>query len=331
MTGLVTLTEIRDAARRIRGLVTRTPLVPMSRAGTLLKAENLQPSGAFKLRGAFNNLLQLSPDERRRGVVAHSSGNHAIAVAMAAGRLGIPATIVMPADAPDVKLAWTRALGATVEVVGPASSERSARAEALATAKGPALVEPYDARPVIAATGTIALEIIEDLAESAGPLELYVPVSGGGLIAGVAAAAKHLDASIRIIGVEPEVAADALASRRAGTRTRLPAEQMARTLADGMRVQIVGLRPWPHIEAFVDDLVTVSEAEILEAMRRTAFEARLIAEPSGAVAIAAALAGRGSAGCPPGRRVAVLSGGNVDPNLLSRVLGSGSDGPVTTP
>ncbi|MFU8815851.1 MAG: threonine ammonia-lyase [Pseudomonadales bacterium] len=317
---LITLEEIRAAAGRIRGHVIRTPLVPMSGAGVLLKAESLQPSGAFKLRGAFNTLLQLPEAARERGVVAHSSGNHAIAVAMAAGVLGVPATIVMPADAPQVKLAWTRALGARVEIVGPASSERSARAAALAEAHGLSMIEPYDARTVLAATGTITLEILEDLA-SEQPIELYVPVSGGGLIAGVAAAAKHSRASIRVIGVEPELAADALASRMAGARTSLPGEQMARTLADGLRVQIVGALPWPHIEAFVDELVTVTEAEILETMRRVAFEARLVAEPSGAVPVAAALAGRGGAGGPPARRVAILSGGNVDPDLLARALG----------
>lgn len=316
---LVSLEEIRAAAGRIRGHVIRTPLVPMSGAGVLLKAESLQPSGAFKLRGAFNTLLQLPESARRRGVVAHSSGNHAIAVAMAAGTLGVPATIVMPADAPQVKLAWTRALGARVEIVGPASSERSARAAALAEAHGLAMIEPYDARTVIAATGTICLEILEDLGADQA-LELYVPVSGGGLIAGVAAAAKHSSASIRVIGVEPELAADALASRMAGTRTSLPGEQMARTIADGLRVQIVGALPWPHLEACVDELVTVTEAEILETMRRIAFEARLVAEPSGAVSVAAALAGRGGAGAPPARRVAILSGGNVDPELLARAL-----------
>jgi threonine dehydratase len=177
---------------------------------------------------------------------------------------------------------------------------------------------------VISATGTITLEILETLSPAAPgagePLELYVPVSGGGLIAGVAAAARQSSASIRVIGVEPEVAADALASRRAGTRVSLPAEQMSRTVADGLRVQIVGVLPWPHIEAYVDELVTVTEQEIIDAMRRIALEARLVAEPSGAVSVAAALAGRGGADAPPARRVAILSGGNVDPQLLACAL-----------
>jgi threonine dehydratase len=322
---LVTLGEIRAAAARLRGHVLRTPLVPLYGTDVLLKAENLQPSGAFKLRGAFNTLLQLPAAARARGVVAHSSGNHAIAVAMAAAALGIPATIVMPVDAPAVKLMRTRALGARVEVVGPASSERAARALELHETEGLAMVEPYDSPTVIAATGTLSLEILEDLAgaDAAGtPIELYAPVSGGGLIAGAAAAVKLLDPAVRVIGVEPELAADALASRRAGARTALPAEDMARTLADGLRVQMIGALPWPHIEAYVDEIVTVSEAEILTTMRCIALEARLVAEPSGAVAVAAALAGRGGSGRTAARRVAVLSGGNVDPELLLRVLRS---------
>ena len=310
---LVEMREIRAARERIAPHVARTPLVSMASAGVVLKAESLQPSGSFKLRGAFHALLQLSDEQRARGVVAHSSGNHAIAVAMAAARLGVQATVVMPDDAPAVKRSWTAALGARVEIVGPASSERAERAAALAKERGLALVEPYDSHTVIAATGTIALEVLEDLPGAAGdPPELYVPVSGGGLVAGIAAAAKLSDPRVRVIGVEPELAADALASRRAGERIALPAEQMARTLADGLRVQKVGERPWPHLVAYVDELVTVSEAEIREAMRRIAAEARLVAEPSGAVPVAAAIEGRGGRHRPPASRVAVLSGGNVD-------------------
>lgn len=316
---LVTLAEIEAARERIRPWICATPLVALSGSGVLLKAESLQASGAFKLRGAFNTLLQLSADARARGVVAHSSGNHAVAVAMAAARLGIPATVVMPNDAPAVKLEWTRALGANVELVGPASSERAARAARLADVHGLTLVEPYDARAIIAATGTIALEIFEALGTDAA-LELYVPVSGGGLLAGIATAARLGARNVRVIGVEPDVAADALASRRAGARVRLPAEQMARTLADGLRVQIVGALTWPHIEAYVDELVTVPEADLLAGMARVAREARLVAEPSAVVSVLAAIAGSGGAGAPPVRRVAILSGGNVDHLLLARAL-----------
>jgi len=315
------LAEIEAAWVRIAPFVLRSPVVPMAVAGVWLKAENLQPSGAFKIRGAFNTLLQLSPAARARGVVAHSSGNHAIAVAMAARRLAIPATIVMPDNAPAVKRDWAAALGARMEIVGPASAERADRAARLAEERGLTLVEPYDARAIVAATGTIALEILEDLASNpADGLELYVPVSGGGLVAGVAAAAKLVHPAVRVIGVEPELAADARASRLAGERVRWPAEQVARTIADGLRVQMVGAEPWRHIQRYVDDLVMVSEAEILGAMRRVAFEARLVAEPSGAVAVAAALRAQGHAAGADATRVAVVSGGNVDPAVWRRAF-----------
>jgi threonine dehydratase len=321
--GLVTLAEVRRAHRRIEPHIARAPLVPMAIGGVLLKAESLQRSGSFKLRGAFHHLLCLDAEARARGVVAHSSGNHAVAVALAAGALGVPATVVMPDDAPEVKRRWTAALGARVVTVGPASEERAARAAQLVDDEGLTPVEPYDSMRTIAATGSIALEVLDDIG-GAGPIELYVPISGGGLIAGVAAAAKLAGAeqgrAVRVVGVEPEVAADALASRRAGRRVSLPASDMARTLADGLRVQVVGERPWPHLEAFVDDIVTVSEAELCEAVRRCAAEARLVAEPSGAVPVAAALVGRGGAGAPPADRVAVLTGGNVDPGLYARLL-----------
>lgn len=328
---LVTLDQVRAAHELIRDRVLRTPLMVMSAAGVLLKAESLQPSGSFKLRGALHSILLLDEAERRRGVVAHSSGNHAVAVAMAGRLLGVPVTVVVPDDAPTVKVARTRAAGAEVVVVGPASAERAARAAELARERGLAPVEPYDSDAVIAATGTISVEILEDLptaspspAGDADPIELFVPVSGGGLIAGVATAAKALDPTVRVIGVEPEIAADALASRRAGHQVTLPAEQMAATMADGLRVQRVGDRPWPHLQAFVDEIVTVSEDEIAAAVAAVADQARLVAEPSGAVPVAAAIAGRGSLARRPDRRVAVLTGGNVDPALYRRLLATGA-------
>jgi threonine dehydratase len=300
---LVTLDEVRSAYALIEPHVVRTPLVTMASARVALKAESLQPSGSFKLRGAYHQLLLLDTEARVRGVVAHSSGNHAVAVAMAAHALGVPATIVMPVDAPEVKRLWTEQLGATVELVGPSSTERSARAAQLAAEGGLTPVEPYDAMAAIAATATIALELHEQI-PSDEPFELYLPISGGGLIAGVATAAKLVAAemgrSVRIVGVEPELAADALASRRAGERVAMPAQDMSRTLADGLRVQIVGALAWPHIEAYVDDIVAVTEDELCEAMRRCATEARLVAEPSGAVPVAAALAGRGGDGLSAG-------------------------------
>ncbi|TVS08298.1 MAG: threonine/serine dehydratase [Gammaproteobacteria bacterium] len=312
--------HIDSAAERIAPWVLRTPLLPFDDTGVLLKAENLQPSGAFKLRGAFNTLLQLPEAARRRGVVAHSSGNHAVAVAYAAGKLGIAATIVMPDNAPAVKLDWTRSLGATVDIVGPSSSERAQRADELSEAQGLAPVQPYDAVTIMEATATITREILADLdaAEHNGPVDLFVPVSGGGLIAGMALAAKQARRPIRVIGVEPELAADALASMRAGHRVELPAEQMAATLADGLRVAVVGERTWPYIQSCVDEIVTVSEDEIRATMARIVATTRMVAEPSGAVAPAAAIRRRGARN--DALRVAVVSGGNVDPLLLRSML-----------
>lgn len=318
---LLGLGDVTAARGRIEPWVARTPLVAMAGSGVVLKAESLQRSGSFKLRGAFHSLLLLDDAQRSLGVVAHSSGNHAVAVAMAGAHLGVPVTVVMPSDAPAVKRRATEAAGAEVVVVGPSSGERAARAAELAAERGLVLVEPYDSDAVLAATATIALEVLDDLPGAGDdPPELYVPISGGGLAGGVAAGAKRRDARVRVIGVEPEVAADALASRRAGRPVALPAAQMARTIADGLRVQQVGARPWPHLEAFVDEIVTVSEDEIRAAMRAVAAEARLVAEPSGAVPVAAALAGYGSDGRPPDRRVAILTGGNVDLPFLAEVL-----------
>lgn len=318
---MVDLDDVELAATRIGPWVQRTPLVTLRGSDVTLKAECLQPSGSFKLRGAFNSLLQLTDEERTRGVVAHSSGNHAIAVAMAAAELGIPATVVMPTDAPAIKRRWTAALGATVETVGSASSERTARAAELAAARNLVVVEPYDSERVIAATGTITLEVLDQRRSGGSSLEIYVPVSGGGLIAGVAAAAKRTDPSIRIIGVEPDLAADARASLLAGERVRLPASHTARTIADGLRVQCVGKLPWRHIQTYVDDIVTVTEDEIATAMARIALDGRIVAEPSGAVAPAAALASEaGSGGRGEPTRVAIVSGGNVDPAMLAGVF-----------
>lgn len=320
MDGLISLDEIRAAAERLAPFVVRTPLRHLQASGLWLKGEHLQPVGSFKLRGAVNTLLVLG-DAARGGVVAHSSGNHAIAVAHASALLGLPATVVMPSDAPAVKIERTRALGATVELVGPSSGERAARAEHLSAEHGLPLVEPYDSRAVLAATATIAVEILEDLPEVEPTI--YVPVSGGGLAGGIAAGAKALDPGVRIVAVEPEVAADFVASRAAGRPVALPAEQMAQTAADGLRVQQVGELPWAHLAAFVDDAVTVSEAQIAEEVARLAAEARWVVEPSGAVASAGARldAGR-SRGTPP---VAVVTGANVELASRSRTTTSAAE------
>ncbi|MFC4456339.1 threonine/serine dehydratase [Deinococcus sonorensis] len=313
---LVSLDAIRTAHTRIRPHVVRTPLVPFPLEGVWLKPESLQPTGAFKLRGAFNALLGLTPEERARGVVAHSSGNHAQAVAYAAQQLGIPAVIVMPENAPRLKLHMTRAFGAEVVIVGPASEDRARTAEALGAERGLTPVPPYDDARIIAGAGTVGLEILEDLADVRTVL---VPVSGGGLISGVAAAIKQQRPDVRIIGVEPEFAADARDSLRSGTLVTYTAEQVGQTLADGLRVQHLGTLNWAHIRAFVDDIVTVSETELRRAARESALRARLVTEPSGAVSVAAALYHREQLG-ETGPLVAVLSGGNLDPDLLVQLL-----------
>ncbi|WP_415543083.1 threonine ammonia-lyase [Deinococcus deserti] len=310
------MNELLSAHQRIRGHVVRTPLVPFPLEGFWVKPENLQPTGAFKLRGAFNALLALSEDERQRGVVAHSSGNHAQAVAYAAQQLGIPAVIVMPDNAPQLKLDMTRAFGADVIVVGPASEERAARAKELTSERGLSPIPPYDDARIIAGAGTVGLEILEDLPDVHTVL---VPVSGGGLLSGVAAALKLQRPDVRVIGVEPEVAADAHDSFKSGQRVTYTAEQVGRTLADGLRVQHLGDLNWLHVQAFVDDIITVSEAELRRAVRETTLRTRLVTEPSGAVTLAAALSHRQELQAA-GPLVAVLSGGNLDRDLLVHLL-----------
>lgn len=311
---LVTLAQIRAAAARIAPYVSATPIVPLVRGGHGLKAENLHPVGAFKLRGAFNALLSLGADALARGVIAYSSGNHAQAVAYAAHVLGARAVVVMPDNAPAAKLAATRGWGAEVVVVGPASAERAARARELAAAQGLTVIPPFDAAEIIAGTGTIGLEILADRPD----VELVaVPVSGGGLISGVAAALKLSNPAVRVIGVEPELADDAAQSFRAGKLTAITGEMASRTIADGLRVQELGALNWFHVQAYVDDVVTVSEEAIRDAVRRIATGARLVAEPSGATALAGLLSLRDAA---PERSIAILSGGNVDIAAYAEIL-----------
>ena len=319
--------DVEAARRRLQGVALRTPLVPCPRSeedrALYFKPENLQPTGAFKLRGAYNKISALSSGERSLGVVAHSSGSHAQAVAYAARALNTRAVVVMPRGASRVKLDATADLGAEVVLVGPGSAERSRRAEELAVEHGYVPVPPYDDEVLIAGQGTIGPEILEDLPEVETVL---VPVSGGGLIGGISAAIKLARPEVRVIGVEPELAADARASLWSGRLVEFPADQVARTVADGLRVQRLGEAPFEHIRAFVDDIVAVTEEEILEAMRRLALRVRLVAEPSGAVTFAAHLFHREE--LPTSRlTVAVISGGNVEPGLLAEVLsGSASEG-----
>lgn len=314
------LAEVREVGRLLAAHLTPTPAL-RAWDGLVLKAESLHACGSFKIRGALTTMLRLQHEGRLdRGVICHSSGNHAIAVADAGRRLGVPVVVVMPHDAPAAKLDRTRALGAEVHLVGSGSDERVATAGRIAAARDLPMVEPYDSEHVIAATGTIALELLEQAPQVD---EIHVAVSGGGLAAGVAMAAallaEELGRPMRVVGVEPELAADAAASRRAGRIVTLPADQMARTMADGLRVQQVGSLTWPYIDRYVDDLVTVSEEQIGAAVRRAATETRLVVEPSGAVPIASATAGLGSTAAPE-RRAAIVGGGNLDAPLLASLL-----------
>ncbi len=312
---LVDLAAIRDAAEVLRGVTIRTPLVPFGppERRWFLKAESLQPIGAFKLRGAYNAVAGLTPGERARGVITSSSGNHAQGVARAARLLGAPAVVVMPSDAPPLKRARVEADGAEVVVVGPASEERRLAAERIAGERGLAVIPPYDDDRIIAGQGTCGLEIAEDLPDLAAVL---VPIGGGGLASGVAVAVRALRPSARIVGVEPELAADAAESLAAGRIVSWPAELVSRTIADGTRTQSLGPRTFAHLSALLDDVVTVPESEIVAAVRLAAEWARLVVEPSGALTVAALWYRAAAAGLldVDGPVVAVVSGGNVEPD-----------------
>ena len=316
---MVTLDDICAAQALLHGIAVRTPLLEWTGAADrrklFLKLENLQPIGAFKLRGAYNKVASFSDEERRRGVISYSSGNHAQGVAYAARAFGVKAIIVMPSNAPKNKLEATAALGAEIVTVGPGSEERRLRAEQLAAEHGYAIVPPYNDEKIIAGQGTVGLEILEDLP---GVETVLVPVGGGGLISGVSAAIKLSNPKVKVIGVEPELVADAQASLRAGRIVSFPAEQVSRTMADGLRTQSIGAINFEHIRAYVDDIVSVTEDEIREATRALSANARTVAEPSGAVAPAAFLF---HADELPNTKinVAVISGGNIDPALLAEL------------
>ncbi|WP_084960954.1 threonine ammonia-lyase [Thermoactinospora rubra] len=303
------LHDIRAAATRIAHVAVRTPLV---RCGDLwVKPESLQRVGSFKIRGAFNAVAALRPS----GVVTHSSGNHGQALAYAAREAGVPCTVVVPEGTPRVKVEAIRSFGATLVVVPP--DQRVIAAEKHAADQGLTLIPPYDHPAVIAGQGTIGLEIIADLPDVE---VVVVPVSGGGLASGIATAVKELSPATRVYGVEPELAADAAESLAAGRRVSWEAARTFRTIADGLRADLSDLT-FSILRARLDGIVTVSEEEIRAAMRHLAFRARLVAEPSGAVATAAVLAGKVEAGrVPAGRTVAIVSGGNVDPDLYREAL-----------
>jgi threonine dehydratase len=319
---MVTLKDIQHARALLRNVAVRTPLVLCRLSDDRqihVKPENLQPIGSFKLRGAYNKISSLTPEQRARGVVAHSSGNHAQGVAFAARALGVKATIVMPNVAPKVKLDATRALGAEVVLVGPASEERIQKADELEKERGLVPVPPYNDEKIIAGQGTAGLEILDDMSD----VELVlVPIGGGGFISGIATAIKESGSKAKVIGVEPEFAADAQASLRSGRIQSISGESALRTAADGLRSQSIGEINFEHIRKYVDDIVTVTEDEIRRAQRRLLFGARILAEPSGAVTTAAAMF-RAEELPQAARTVAVVTGGNVEPQLFSdMVLGT---------
>ncbi len=316
---LVTLTDIERAAERIRDLVVRTPLLELPHptdSETVLwcKPESLQPTGAFKLRGAYNAIAQSLERARGVGIVAQSSGNHGRAVAWLARRLGLRAVIVMPDAAPAPKVAAVRDLGAEVELVN--ADRRDVRPHELVAEHGYVFVPPYDHPHVIAGQGTVGLELVRDLPDLG---MILVPVSGGGLIAGVSTAVKMLRPDVTVLGVEPELAADAQESLRRGRRVTWPSSYTYRTVADGLRTTALGVHTFAHLQSYVDDIVTVSEDQISDAMRYLALSGRLVVEPAGAAAVAAWHHGYAS----PTRdsaTAAVVSGGSVNPELLTQVL-----------
>ena len=319
--GLVSLAEIQEAARLLASVAVRTPLVPVPRLrpGLLVKPESLQPTGSFKLRGAYAAISASGLQARERGVIAHSSGNHGHAVAYAAALLGVSAVVVVPSTAPKVKTDAIEYYGAELVTVAPTMAARVATTEELVARHGYVPIPPFDDRAVIAGQGTIGLEIAADCPQAD---LIVVPVSGGGLISGIATAVRACCPGAAVVGVEPELAADARDSFRRGEPTAWPAADVQRTIADALRVEQVGALPFAHIREYVTDMITVTEEEMLTAVRLLSSQARLVAEPGGAAAVAACLFR--SAELPPARTaVAVLSGGNIDPQLLADILASG--------
>jgi threo-3-hydroxy-L-aspartate ammonia-lyase len=316
----IELGDVRQAAERLRGVANYTPVVTSRTVDALVggqvffKCENLQRGGAFKFRGAYNRLVALSPAERGRGVVAFSSGNHAQGVALAARELGIKATVVMPTDAPELKLAATRGYGAEVVTYDRLTEDREAIARRLADERGLTLVPPYDHPLIMAGQGTAALELVEQT----GQLDwLLLPVGGGGLLSGCVVAATGLLPAIKVVGVETETSNDWVLSLDAGHPVRIPPPD---TIADGMRTQQPGALTFPIVQRLVHRVMVVSDAEVKDAVRFLLLRLKLLVEPTGAVPAALLFSGRLDL---RGQRVGViLSGGNADPGLVAEILGS---------
>jgi threonine dehydratase len=315
---LVTLSAVRDAAKRIQSIARRTPVLDVSDlAGRplWLKCEPQQPGGAFKIRGATNMLMRLPPDALRRGVITFSSGNHGQAVALAASRLGAPAVIVMPTTAPAIKIAGVKRWGAEVVLEGTTSVQRRVRAEAIAADRGLTMVPPFDHEWIVEGQGTCGLEILEQVP---GVHTIVVPVGGGGLVSGVAAAVKQSHPNVRIVGVEPAGAAKMSASLAAGHPVTLESTQ---SIADGLMPVRPGDITFEHVRKFVDAMVTVDDGLIARAALWLFHEAKQVVEPSGAATVAAVL--WPAEGSPLADRsikvVAILSGGNIAPSTLAEL------------
>jgi threonine dehydratase len=316
MSSLVSLAAIRSAAARIAGLAHRTPALDVSElAGRplVLKCEPLQPGGAFKIRGAANMLLRLDPAARSRGVITYSSGNHGQAVALAAARLGGKAVVVMPTTAPAIKIAGVTRWRAEVIMEGTTSVERRKRAEAEAAARGLTMVPPFDHEWIIEGQGTCGLEIVDQVPDAG---VVVVPIGGGGLASGVAAAIKHARPDITVVGVEPSGAAKMTASLAAGHPVSLERTQ---SIADGLMPVRPGDLTFAHVKAFVDEVVTVDDDQIANAAIWLFYEAKQVVEPSGAASVAAVLAGASLLADRSRKIVAILSGGNVAPATLANL------------
>jgi threonine dehydratase len=312
---LVTLDDIRRAAQRVAAIARVTPLVDVSSAAgrpLMLKCENMQPGGAFKIRGAYNMVAQLTDGQRRRGVITFSSGNHGQAMALAARELGAPAVVVMPTNAPKIKIDGARGFGAEVIFAGTTSTERRVRAEAEASARGLTMVPPFDHEWIIAGQGTAGLEILEQQPDVA---TVFVPIGGGGLAAGVGAAIKLTRPGVQVIGVQPSGAAAMKASIDAGHPVTLASTD---SVADGLKPVRPGDLTFAHVRRFVDRVVTVEDEQIIAAVIWLFEHARIVAEPSGAAAVAAALSGAAGTGGPA---VAIISGGNMGMDRLEELRG----------
>ena len=317
--GLVTLQEIEAARERVRPAARLTPLIeapwPGAGSGTLfLKCENFQPMGAFKIRGAYNMIAQLSPDELKRGVVTYSSGNHGQAVALAAQRLGTTAVIVMPTTAPKVKVDGARGFGAEVVFAGTTSLDRKLKAEEIAAERGLAMVPPFDHRMIIAGQGTVGLELLDQCPDVA---TIVVEIGGGGLSSGVAAAVKQRAPHVRVVGVEPQGAPKMTRSLEAGHPVTL---DTVGTIADGLMTVRPGDLTFEHVRTFIDEVITVADPEMVRAIAWLYRNAKIVVEPSGSVTTAAIMLGLGGIDPTKGPVVAIVSGGNVEPSKYAEYI-----------